>query len=251
MTKKKINHKKIFADHGHFLAILVLFVGFAAYTITSFMGINSNYIKEFVYTNVMGGDIVAVETPVDKENPFTDLSADHYSLEAVKALYYAGVIEGYSDGTFRPDNKVNRAEFSKMLVEAADLDYTSFDPAVLANCFPDVGDLPDHWFAPSVCSAAYSGWVKGYGDSFRPEKNISRAEALKIILKAFDFVIIEEVDEIPYTDIPEGAWYLGVAVASKGSGLIPNSTLFAGDREATRGEIAQMIFNAMTVRGVL
>lgn len=247
MTNKKPNKKELFFIHKHFLAVLVLFVGFSVYAITSFVSENKIYINE-LYTSVLdsNGNLV-VEDAGRKDNPFSDLPDDHYSAEAVIALYYDGIVEGYPDGTFKPDSKVNRAEFSKMLVEASDLDYTAYDASVLANCFPDVKDLPDHWFAPAVCAAFNAGWVKGYDNGFRPWQNINRAEALKIVLLAFGFEIPDNstVLEMPYFDVASDAWYVGVAVAAKSGGLVSSSDFLYPLKEATRGEIAQMIYNAM------
>ena len=112
--------------HRNFLAILVLFAGFSLYTITSFMNSNNEYIKK-MYTDVLSSDQSSVEDiQVQKENPFKDLPSSHPAYQAVIQLYYQGVVGGYPDNTFRPDNKVNSAEFAKILAEASDVDYDCF-----------------------------------------------------------------------------------------------------------------------------
>lgn len=237
--------------HRHFLTALVLFAGFSVYAITSFVSSTNSYIKNS-FTDVLSSDGVVVDEngqSVDRDNPFNDLASDHQNYESIISLYYAGIVTGYDDGGFRADNKVNRAEFAKMLIEASDFDYSALSVENLSNCFTDVKDLPDHWFAPAVCAAKYAGWVGGYANGgFSPTQNINRAEALKIILNAFTFEIPENtaVTVAPYSDVElAGHWYLGVAQAAKDNGIIVMAGLFNADQPVSRGEIAQMIYNAM------
>lgn len=105
------------------------------------------------------------------------------SSEAVTALSEEGILGGYSDGTFRPDAKINRAEFMKVAVAA------SGNSAAGSDCFSDVGD---EWFAKYVCYAKTVGWVKGYSDStFKPTQEITLIEALKILASALKVDLIE------------------------------------------------------------
>lgn len=246
--------KTVLANNKHFLAIMVLFVGFSLYAITSFVSSNNDYIKK-VFTDVSqsGEEIIVAEEPeMPRENPFSDLFQNHENYEAVIAMYYEGIVSGYSDGTFKPDKKVNRAEFSKMLVEAADLDYASLPSVEMSNCFKDVKDLPGDWFAPSVCASKYKGWVGGYGDgNFAPNKNINKAEGLKIVLNAFGFEVPgnSAVTAMPYIDVNPGDWFVGVAQAAKDNDLIKESDGFVAGWELTRADVSQVIHNAMTAKG--
>ncbi|MDD5054640.1 MAG: S-layer homology domain-containing protein [Candidatus Peribacteraceae bacterium] len=89
------------------------------------------------------------------------------------------IVEGYADGTFRPDDPVNRAEAVKMLALAAHLTEEPADPESTLP-FTDIPE--DAWFTPLVRLAADLGIVRGYGDgTFRPANHITRAEAAAII----------------------------------------------------------------------
>lgn len=252
-----VSIKEKVSGHKHFLAVLLLFAGLSMYAIASFMTSNSQYING-LSADVASpeADVLAVyEDPipaVDRANPFSDLTTDHQNYDAIVALYYEGIISGYSDGTFKPDKKVNRAEFSKMIVEAADLDYTSMPAIGLSNCFGDVKDLPADWFAPAVCAAKYKGWVNGYenGD-FGAGRNIVKAEGLKIVLKAFGFKIPEnsEVKEMPYADVVAGDWFVAVAKVAKENGIVKAGGDFLGAYELSRADLAQIIYNAMMNKG--
>lgn len=125
---------------------------------------------------------------------FTDVANDSpygYYLNLGKTL---DIITGYDDGTFRPDQKVNRAEALKMLLTTARMDFdidSSID--ILAqfglaeNPFSDVS--LSAWYAPYVLYAYSKGIVHGYGDgTFRPENTVIRAEFAKMITATNDLV---------------------------------------------------------------
>lgn len=272
--------------HASFLAVLLLVVGFSGYAIFSSFSSNNgllNYTFADVSSDKTNKTALATKEGAtgssenQKPSPFSDVNYGDDNAEAIIALYYAGVVNGYNDGTFKPENKVNRAEFMKMLAEARDVDYADIDAAVLANCFSDVKDVPEHWYAPPVCAGKYYGWVNGYSDgTFKPSQNINKAEALKITLTAFGFEIPanSSVKSKPYNDItlrtlfamasedadiiavPSGklitrpltSWYVGVAQAAKDAGLIPSGGNFDAGHELTRGEMASIIYKAMLAK---
>lgn len=101
-----------------------------------------------------------------------------------KVIYTAvqsRIVEGYADGTFRPDAPVNRAEAVKILSLAAHLSDTFAEEEEIAP-FSDVPD--DAWFSPLVRMTAALDIVRGYGDgTFRPANLITRAEAATIIAR--------------------------------------------------------------------
>ena len=86
--------------------------------------------------------------------------------------------EGFKNWYLSPDGEINRAELTKMVVAAI----IQPDEKTFNNCFSDV---EDQWFAPYICYAKDKGWVAGYDDgNFKPESQITRVEAMKIILEA-------------------------------------------------------------------
>lgn len=141
---------------------------------------------------------------------------------AIEALRSRGIIEGYSDGTFKPSATVNRAEFLKIILESRGGSFTG------DRCFPDVRD---EWFAPYVCTAKEEGIIAGYPDGlFKPEQTINFVEAAKILSLAFG----QQVETA-------GEWYEGYARALESSKAIPPS--IAGlTNPVTRGEMAEMMW---------
>ena len=109
------------------------------------------------------------------ENNFSDVSADKWYNNAVSTLCHMGVLGGYSDGTFRPNAPITRAEFAKIAVS-----FAQANGSAVYSYFTDVKTTD--WFAPYVTAAKDSGLIEGYSDgSFKPENRITRAEACTIV----------------------------------------------------------------------
>ena len=109
------------------------------------------------------------------ENNFSDVSADKWYNNAVSTLCHMGVLGGYSDGTFRPNAPITRAEFAKIAVS-----FAQTNGSAVYSYFTDVKTTD--WFAPYVTAAKDSSLIEGYSDgSFKPENRITRAEACAIV----------------------------------------------------------------------
>jgi len=154
---------------------------------------------------------------------FSDVSGSPFK-NAIDALEKSGVVEGYDDGTYKPDQMVNRGEFLKIVLEARDA--TGFTGS---NCFPDV---KNEWFAKYVCTAKNEEIIEGYPTGFfKPEQTISFVEAGKILTLAY-----EQQLQGGSTD-----WYEPYARALEASKAIPES-IDALDHPLTRGEMAEMMY---------
>lgn len=109
------------------------------------------------------------------ENNFSDVSADKWYNNAVSTLCHMGVLGGYSDGTFRPNAPITRAEFAKIAVS-----FSQANGSAVYSYFTDVKTTD--WFAPYVTAAKDRSLIEGYSDgSFKPENRITRAEACAIV----------------------------------------------------------------------
>lgn len=132
------------------------------------------------------------------EVTFSDLADGAWYIPAVTAMSEAGVINGYPDGTFRPDNKITRAEFVTMLMQGRNVEkYTELP-------FGDVSS--ELWSADYIYSAYKEGYIDGYEDStFRPDSPITRAEAVKIINEALDRTDFNNATN-PFSDVLGSHW---------------------------------------------
>lgn len=150
---------------------------------------------------------------------------------AIDYITDAGIVEGYEDGTYRPDNPINRAEFTKILIEAS----LGENPTDSADaCFNDF--TVDQWFSSYVCFAKEGGIISGYPDgSFGPANNIKLTEAAKILVNVFE---IEKVDPVGEE------WYSEFVETLINEKYIPDTFSYVSD-EVTRGQMAEMIWRIM------
>ncbi len=133
-------------------------------------------------------------------------------IEAVKD---EGIMTGYSDGTFRPDSVINRAEALTILFRLKGMDVGDIE---YVRNFSDVPR--GEWFADSVNTAVSEGWINGYEDgTFRPENPINNAEWATLLQRAFNLEV--DTENIPsFSDVPSRVWF-GDAVSSMyANGLI-------------------------------
>lgn len=116
---------------------------------------------------------------------FTDITADSKYFEAVNRLGELGIINGYEDGSFRPENDVTRAEFSKIIVSMMNKT-TEAKSTPPSSAFDDVNKV--QWCIPYVNYLTANGVIKGYADAtFRPSNIITYAEAVTIICRVLGY----------------------------------------------------------------
>jgi hypothetical protein len=161
---------------------------------------------------------------------FFDVPVDHPYNEAIHYVRHEGIVQGYPDGTYHADAEINRAEFTKIIMEA-----TFPGASAGANCFSDVHD---EWFSSFVCTAKAKGIIGGYPDgTFKPGANISYVEAAKIIVEAYD-----------YPTTPGDVWYEPYVLALTERDAVP-LTIQRNDQKITRGEMAEIIFRLRSEGG--
>ena len=130
--------------------------------------------------------------PDSAKSDFSDIS-EHWAKDYIKALAGDGIINGFSDNTFKPDNSITRAEFTKIACKAFGINGG-------ADCgFSDVS--ASDWFYESVCSAKSAGIITGYDGIFNPNGFITREDASVIInrilnLSADKNAVFSDTDEI-------------------------------------------------------
>ncbi len=108
-----------------------------------------------------------------KENTFTDVEKDMWFNTAVSTMAAMGVVSGYPDGTFRPNDSITRAEFAAI---AAHFDESG------NNSHASFTDIYDNWAHKEIDTAAGNGWILGYEDgTFQPQQLITRAEAMTMV----------------------------------------------------------------------
>lgn len=183
------------------------------------------------------------EAQDQEEQSFSDVAENHKNQKAIEYMKEKGIINGYSDGTFKPENYVNRAELLKLIIEAKldDFDKEKYDD----NCFSDV--IKAEWYAPYVCYAKEQKWVNGYSDdTFKPNQTVSKAEAVKIILVAYGFDISEEIESSSFDDVGLTDWYAPYLERANNSGFLEiKSGKYNPNQGMTRANVSQVIYNVL------
>ncbi|MFC1655790.1 S-layer homology domain-containing protein [Patescibacteria group bacterium] len=177
---------------------------------------------------------------------FSDVPESHEYYTAVSYLEGKGVIEGYEDGTYRPDNTVNRAEAVKIVV--APLYETFEDPT--ENPFPDV--TTDLWYAKYVKKAKDLEVVSGDGQTgnFIGDRTVNLVEFLKILLLSYNVNLsaYENPTEVVYYDVQDlNEWFIPYLYYAGATNLINAdglNNIYPG-KELTRGEVAQIAYRLM------
>lgn len=156
----------------------------------------------------------------------------HPHEQQIDELQILGVVEGYGYGIFRPDISINRAEFLKILMLAV-FGNEGIIPLDSDRCFEDFVGEPK-WFWPHACLAKERGIINGYPDgTFRGEKTVNLAEALKISMEAWG------IELPPYVNTPE-YWYLPYFAVAEQKGLFEYFPR-QGGHLLTRSEMAYTI----------
>ena len=136
---------------------------------------------------------------------FSDVTSAHWAANYIGYMEQFGIVRGYSNGTFRPNAPITRAEFAAICCRFEKLT----DGAV---AFTDVP--ASHWAAKSIAYAATRGWVTGYADgTFKPGNNITRAEVAavtcRLLERSADIEYIRaHLKELPrvFADMNEQHW---------------------------------------------
>ena len=142
------------------------------------------------------------ETYWSTNNPFSDVAYTAWYNNAVSTTSNAGIIAGYPDGTFQPNNYITRAEFATIAARFLSEEYVG----------PDLfTDISGHWAAEYINRAANAGWINGYPDgSFDPNAYITRAEAMTLVNNMLGRMPHEDhmlENMVKWPDNPETAWY--------------------------------------------
>ncbi len=176
---------------------------------------------------VFGTVSFAVAAPVDVEG--TDYEG------AVARLGGLGVLKGYPDGTFKPENSITRAEFAVVVVKLLGL----ADAAEYAGGATDFSDVPaDHWASGYVNIAVNRGIIKGYPDgTFAPNNPVNYSEAVTMLVRVLGYG--------PAAD-DEGTWPANYLAKAAELG-VTDDVNFYGYAPATRGNVAIMADNSLEV----
>lgn len=187
--------------------------------------------RKLILTLIMAAAIMLVPTAAFASFPDIPLNAVYRN--AVERLVSDGTLTGYTDGTFRPDASITRAEFSTVLSRAMGLN-TEFTSSSL-NSIPFSDIDSSNWAAPYIYACYENGYIDGMGDgTFRPGQNVTLEQAVKMIVCAANISVDSESNS--------GEWYDKYISAANRRELLANVSGSTGTA-ISRGNVAQIVYN--------
>ena len=184
---------------------------------------------------------------------FSDVPRTHWAYNYIATMATRGIINGYSDGTFKPSNKVTRAEWAKLLTMTAEIPLYNDYKTIISNCATDVKTTD--WSAPYLVTAMpYFSFEETYSGgktnvTYSPSKPATRLEITKSIIIEKGYSLANPdlslvMDFRDYTKIPKDDMkYIAVAVEK---GIINgfNDKTFRPHDNLTRAEAATILYRA-------
>lgn len=178
----------------------------------------------------MLGSLLTVPAGAADTTRFSDVS-DSYTATAVETLRLMGVLDGYSDGTFRPGAVLTRAQFCKMAVFAMD-GSSELGRYSTVTIFPDV--KPSHWASSYINMAAKKGVISGFADGkFKPEQTVTAGQAVTILMRGLDYK----------DENMGGVWPQSYMAEAGTCGLLKSTGITSAYSALTRAQAAKLFLN--------
>lgn len=184
---------------------------------------------------------------------YPDVNANHWAAKQIQILTEKGVIVGYPDGTFKPDENVTRAEFASMAIKALGQEHTRVAQPVN---FTDIE--PGYWAYDAIQKALYFDLIScpPQGQAFRPDDSVSRGESISVAVNALttEQISVQKAKEVlsrkfaDTNEVPE--WFLvpaGKAEILNMLVTIPSNdkAKIEANRPATRAEVSAILYDMM------
>ncbi|MDR2167707.1 MAG: S-layer homology domain-containing protein [Clostridiales bacterium] len=164
---------------------------------------------------------------------FSDLPGTHWAYSQIVSLVEQGVINGFPDGTYRPEDAVTREQFARLVVALLD------EPSEREDIFEDVP--LDRWSNPYITTAVRRGiiFTSEYGEELGANEAITRQEAAVWMVRAIGVFTegsldFNDIDEITFTDEIATAVEIGLIMGMPGN-------LFAPGGTTTRAQAAVLV----------
>ncbi|MBH8553149.1 S-layer homology domain-containing protein [Nostocaceae cyanobacterium CENA357] len=177
---------------------------------------------------------------------FTDI-VGHWAELFIRALASMNLTHGFADGSYQPDKPMTRAQYAALVAVA-------FNP-IAKRPAPDFTDVPkDFWAYNALQIAASGGFVSGFSDrTFRPNQNVQRLQVIVSLVNGLALPASDSNALLTYTDSKSIPDYARKAVVSATQQKIvvnyPDPKQLVPTREATRAEVAAMVYQALVAIG--
>lgn len=176
---------------------------------------------------------------VAEANSPSDVSMSHPNYNAINSLLNSGVIQGYPDGTIKPNQPINRVEALKLVMRSNNMTPYWY---ITHLYYADIER--GSWYEPYVAAATDSGLVQGYNDGhFRPKQYVTSPELLTMLLRSKNIHIDStSTTAAPYQDVATNAWYAPMMAYAKNRNILPNIPQIFPTKALSRGEASEIIY---------
>lgn len=214
---------------------------------------NASTVKKFVVRN-SGKERLKIEydgntfysdwfevVKVEKDSIFKDVSAKSKYHDALEYLNLKGVVNGYSDGTFKPNNSVSRVEALKLVLKSTD---EKLETGKVS--FKDTDS--NQWYGEYLYTAVQKGIVNGYADgTFKPSNSVTKAEFYKMLLNTAGIKVSASVESSTFVDVKVDDWFAPYFNKAYELGIIDSDVKYVSPSTSiSRGESAYAIFKVLT-----
>jgi hypothetical protein len=173
---------------------------------------------------------------------YSDVLKTDSSCDAIVYVKSIGAMTGNPNGTFAPNEYLQRDQVAKISLETFDL-FVSSKNYCSGNPFPDVTSAA--WAYQYICRGVSLGLITGYASGadagyYRPARSVNRVEFLALMLRNVDGAM-PSIYSTSYSDVSSGQWFSGFAKFSYDNSLFTGSTLYPA-RLVKRVEVAEIIY---------
>lgn len=194
----------------------------------------------------------ATTSPSAKPINFNDVPDDYWARPFIDALSAREIVNGFPGNSFRPDQLVTRAEYAALVQEAFDK-----NPGESKTIYKDIPSK--FWANPAIDRATKTGFLKGYpGNIFKPNQQIPKAQVIVSLASGLNLPTPASATTsslLTYNDANQIPNYATAKIAAATqAGLVvnhPNTQNLNPNRNATRAEVAAMVYQALVHQGKL
>lgn len=171
---------------------------------------------------------------------FKDVATNHWAYQSISKLSNSQIINGYKDNTFKPEQKVTRAQAAKILATAIEIPLST-------NYKPSYQDVPtSHWAYKEIAALTEKG-IFSNATKFNPNNYLTRSEMSKVLTKGYR-IIVDTNHEVSFKDVSAKGWdhpYITTLAELKiSTGYTP--LYYKPTMEVTRAQMTVFLDRAMT-----
>jgi hypothetical protein len=191
----------------------------------------------------------STEVKVLRFTPFSDITMDYWAIEPIALSLTLGLVQGYPDGSFKPERGITRAELVTLLVRSLGLSEETLDPFSKLEIFKDV--KPEHWASKYIAYSNEAKLVMGYPDkTFKPNAVLTKAEGVTLLARYAGLSEEVNVAAAPFADLDIEFWANQYIIPAKAAGLLKylEGKDFTPQAEFTRAEACEVLYRVASIQ---